>query len=164
VKWRGIISFAVAAIVVHFAWRALHPSDEAVVRKQLQSLAKTASFSPKDGLITKAAGIDKLIGYFSTNVAVDINVPGLRERLLAGRDELQQAALAARGSGKTISVSFPDVTVIVNADHESAVADATLQARVSGESDNFVQEVKFHFHKTNGDWLIDKVETVKTLQ
>jgi hypothetical protein len=61
-------------------------------------------------------------------------------------------------------VSFPDVTVRVNADQASAVADATLQARVAGESDLIVQEVRFTLRKSDDEWLIVKVETVRTLK
>jgi hypothetical protein len=81
-----------------------------------------------------------------------------------GRAEIPQAAMAARASGNSLSVAFPDVTVIVNADQQSAVADVTLQVKISGEADAIVQEVKATLQKINGQWLILKVETVRTLQ
>ena len=82
---------------------------------------------------------------------------------MAGREEIQQAALAARASVTALIVTFPDVTVMVNADHESAAADLTLQAQVPGQPDMFVQEVKITLRKINGQWLIVKAETVRTL-
>ena len=65
---------------------------------------------------------------------------------------------------QSLTVTFPDVTVIVDSDQESAVADLTLQARVSGEQEMVVQEMKATLRKINGQWLIVKVETVRTLR
>jgi hypothetical protein len=53
--------------------------------------------------------------------------------------------------------------VLVNADQESAVADLTLEAQSEGEMDRIVQEMKVTLKKMDGQWLIVKVETVKTL-
>jgi hypothetical protein len=163
VNWRRrVLLVAVAALGV-WAWVALHPSPERLIRKQLEGVARAVSFGANEGNLTKLAGAERLGGYFSTNVDVQINVPGRQEHRLAGREEIQQAALAARASVQALSVAFPDVTVIVNADEESAVADVTLQARIGGEPDMIVQEMKFTLRKINGQWLIVKVETVRTL-
>jgi hypothetical protein len=129
----------------------------------LAGVAHAASFGTRQGNLVKLAEADRLAGYFSSNVDVEINVPGRQERRLVGRDEVQQAALAARALLRALSVSFPDVTVIVNADQESAVADLTLEAQSEGEMDRIVQEMKITLRKMDGQWLIVKVETVRTL-
>ena len=62
-----------------------------------------------------------------------------------------------------LSVEFLDINVTVEPDRKSAAADLTLKARVAGEKDLIVQELKFTLRKIDGTWLIIRVETVKTL-
>jgi hypothetical protein len=164
VKWPRLLLLAVAVALGAWSWRALHPSPERLIRRQLQGVARAASFGPDQGVLGKMAGAGSLADFFATNVEVQIDVPGHHGHRLAGREEIQQAALASRASARALTVTFPDITVIVNADQESAVADLTLQARVGGEQDMIVQEMKATLHKINSQWLITKVETVRTLQ
>ncbi|MGA2176135.1 MAG: hypothetical protein ABSH38_14255 [Verrucomicrobiota bacterium] len=159
---RLLLLAAVAALGV-WAWMALHPSPERLIRKQLEGVAHAVSFGPHEGNLAKLAAAQRLGDFFSINVDVQIDVPGVQEHRLAGREEIVQAALAARASVQALNVAFPDVTVMVNADQESAVADLTLQARVAGEPQMIVQEMKFTLRKINGQWLIVRVETVRTL-
>ncbi len=162
-KWLRLLLFAAVAALGAWAWVVLHPSPEKVIRKQLQGAARAVSFGPDEGYLAKLAGAQRLADFFSTNVDVQLDVPGRQEHRLAGREEIQQEALAARAAVRSLSVTFPDVTVIVNAGDASAVADLTLQAKVAGEPDMIVQEMKFTLRKINGQWLIVKVETVRTL-
>jgi ketosteroid isomerase-like protein len=162
-KWRRLFLWAVVATVAGWGWVALHPSPERLIRKQLAGVAHAVSFGPGQGNLAKLANAERLAGYFSTNVDVQIDVPSRQEHRLVGRDEVQQAALGARASMHALDVTFPDVAVIVNADQESAVADLTLEAQSEGEMDRFVQEMKVTLRKIDGQWLIVKVETVRTL-
>ncbi len=164
-KWpRLLVSAVVAALVVWF-WTILHPSPEKLIRKQLDGLARAASFAAGDGTLAKMAGAARLAGFFSTNIEVEINGPGRMQHHLSGVEEVQQAALASRASSQSLNVTFPDVSVLVGGDHQSAVADLTLQARFAGvtDADSIVQELKVTFRKIDGRWLIVKVETVRTL-
>jgi hypothetical protein len=162
-KWPRLLLWAAAAALLAWGWVVLHPSPERLIRKQLDGVARAASFGPSQGTLAKLAGAEGLADYFSTNVEIKIDLPGHQEHRLMGREEIPPAALAARASVQSLSVTFPDVTVIVNADQESAIADVTLQVKVSGEPDMIVQEVKVTLRKINGHWLIVKVETVRTL-
>ena len=162
-KWSRILLLAVVAALAVGAWVLLHPSPEHLIRKQLEGVAHAVSFGPKESYLARLAAAQRLAGFFSTNVEVQINVPGHQENRLAGREEIQQAALSAQASVQALSVTFPDITIIVNADQQSAVADLTLQAQVAGQPDMIVQEMKFTLRKINGNWLIIKVETVRTL-
>jgi hypothetical protein len=162
-KWPRLLLLAVVAALAGWVWVALHPNPEKLIRKQLEGVAHAASFGPNQGALAKLADAESLADYFSTNVEIKIDLPGHQEHRLMGREEIPPAALAARGTVRGLSVSFPDITVIVNADQESAVADVTLQAQVAGEQDMIVQEVKVTLRKINDKWLIVKVETVRTL-
>jgi hypothetical protein len=144
-------------------WFVLFPSPEEVIRKQLVKLAHDVSFSPDESNLAKLAGAQSLAGFFSTNVEVNINVPEHEQHALVGRDEITQAVLASRSSVNGLTVKFPDVNVTVAPDKQSATADVTFEATVSGERDAIVQEIKITFEKSEGKWLIKKVETVRTL-
>ena len=163
-KWPRLLLLVVVVGLLAWAWVALHPSPEKLIRKQLDGLAHAASFGPNQGALAKLASAESLADFFSTNVEIKIDVPGHQEHRLMGRSEIPQIAMGVRSSVRSLSVAFPDVTVIVNADQQSAIADATLQVKVADESDMIVQEVKVALRKIDGKWLIVKVETVRTLQ
>jgi hypothetical protein len=164
VKWPRLLLMLAAGALAAWAWLAWHPSPEKLVRRQLAGLARAASFGPNQGGLAKLSGAEKLADFFSANVDVNINLPGRQEHRLAGREEIQQAALALRGSVPSMTVAFPDVAVLVNADQQSALADVTLQVNIAGEANAIVQEVKFTLRQIEGQWQIVKVETVRTLQ
>jgi len=90
-------------------------------------------------------------------------VPGRIQHTILGRDEITQTAAAARSTVSSLSVKFLDVTLTIGPDKQSAVADFTVDARVGGEPDLIVQEVKFTLRKISGQWLITHVETIRTL-
>jgi hypothetical protein len=163
-KWPRLLLLAVAGALAVWVWAAWHPSPEKLIRKQLDGLARSASFGPNQGMLAKVAHAEGLSDFFSTNVEIKIDAPGHQEHRLMARSEIPQMAMGLRSSVQSLSVAFPDVTVIVNADEQSAIADATLQVKVSGEADVIVQEVKITLRKMDGHWLILKVETVRTLQ
>jgi hypothetical protein len=163
-KRSRLFLIAVVPALCAWAWMALHPSPERLIRRQLDGVARAASFGPNQGALAKLSSAQTLAYFFSTNVEVNLDIPGHPDHRLLGREEIQQAALAARGSVQSLTVTFPDVTLIVNADKKSAVADLTLQVRISGEQDMIVQEMKVTLRKIDGDWLVTKVETVRALQ
>jgi len=94
---------------------------------------------------------------------VNIDVPGYEQHTFADRDEITQAALASRAAVSSLTLKFPDMNVNVAPDKQSAIADVTVEANVAGEKDDIVQEMKFIFQKMGGQWLISRVETVRTL-
>jgi hypothetical protein len=164
VKWPRLFFLAVVVALGAWAWVALHPDPERLIRRRLESLAHAASFGSNQGYLSKAAGAERLADFCATNIEVNIDVPGRQEHRLAGREDIQQAALAVRASVQAVTVTFPDVTVLVSADKQSAVADLTLQAQVAGERDMIVQEMKITLQKIDGQWLLVKAETVRTLR
>jgi len=163
-KWPRLLLPVVVVAILAWTWVVMHPSPENLIRKKLDGVARAASFGANQGALAKLAGAESLEDFFSTNVEIKIDVPGHQEHRLMGRSEIPQVAMGVRSSVRSLSVTFPDVTVVVQADQESAIADATLQVKIGGESDMIVQEVKVTLRKTNGQWLIVKVETVRTLQ
>jgi len=157
----GLLAALVAAGI--WLWLVLFPSPEKVIRQRLATVAKRASFAADEGALGRLAGAESLAAYFSTNVEIDLDVPGRIQHTILGRDEITQTAAAARSTVSSLSVKFLDVTLTIGPDKQSAVADFTIEARVGGEPDLIVQEMKFTLRKIDGQWLITHVETIRTL-
>jgi SnoaL-like protein len=142
-------------------WTVLFPNPEKVIRNGLSELARDASFSGSQSSLAGLAGAQKVADFFSTNAEVNVNAPG-RAQTLAGRDEIMQAVAAARASLDGLKVEFPDVSVTVAPDKQSATADLTVKAQIPGHPE-FIAQMKFTFQKTGRQWLISRVETVRIL-
>jgi len=144
-------------------WTVFFPSPEQIIRKQLANVARAVSFTANEGLLARAHNASKLAGYFSVDAQVSLDAPGHDSYTFNGRNEIMQAAAGARSAAGALAVEFLDVAVALAADKLSATVDLTAKAKIPGERDFYVQEVKFTLKKIDGDWLIVRVETVKTL-
>jgi hypothetical protein len=164
-KWllRGVLTAGVVLLGI-WGWHLLFPTPEQVVRKELAELAQTASIQPGESQLARAAHAHKLIGFFSPDAEIVIDVPGSSQHTLTGIDDIRQAAMAARASLRSLTVQFIDITVEVAPDRKSAVTRFTAQATLPGENIPEVQELKVGFKKVDSDWLINRAETVRTLR
>lgn len=160
---RRIVLAALLAGLGFWGWRALFPSPEHVIRQRLTELARDASFAANEGALAKLANAQTLTSFCTPDVVITVNTPGRSQQTLNGRDELLQAVMAARASLRGLNVEFFDILVTVAPDGTSAVANLTARGRVPEERDSYVQELEFKLRKAEGEWLIFRVETVKTL-
>ena len=144
-------------------WTIIFPGPEKIIRKRLAQAASEASFKSGENPLTSAARAETLAGFFSTNVELNINLPEHGPHNLTGRDEIIQVAAGARSLAGSLKVELPDMNITVGPDKLSAVADVVVQVQTAGNKDFYVQEMKFTFQKIGGDWLITRVETVRTL-
>ena len=154
---------AALAGLAFWLWTVFFPNPETVIRKRLDKVAKLVSFGSKEGNIALAANVMQLSSYFATNVEITVDTPAQSKQTLTGRDELTQAAMAARNMVRGLDVEFLDQTITLAPDKLSATVSLTGKARVPGDRDLLVQELKFYLQKINGDWLIVRIETVRTL-
>jgi hypothetical protein len=159
-----IMVLMVLAALAFWLWTVLFPSPEKVIRQQLIHLAQGVSFSAAENNLIKMARAQVVADFFSSNVVVNINVPNHEQQTLASRAEITQAVMVSRQMLSGLEVKMPDINVTVAPDKNSAMADVTVQADVSGEHDAIVQEVKFTFERADRHWLINRVETIRTLQ
>lgn len=145
-----------------WGWRVLHPSPEQIIRKRLAQLAQSASFGPNEAPLAKLWNAQELGKFFTADVQIAFDAPGA-SGVLNGRDQLLERVMGARSVLTSLRIEFPDINVSVGEDGESAVVDVTAKARVSGEREPYLQELKITFQKNGGQWLIRRVETTKTL-
>jgi hypothetical protein len=158
------ICLALAVIGLAFwLWTVLSPSPETVVRSRLNALAKAISFKSETSTIAKAFRAQKAAEFFTTDVDVEVNLTGLEPISLHGRDEINQIALTAQARLTSFKIEFPDMNVTFGADGQTAKVNLTGKATVPGERDVSAQEFNFYLKKVDGNWLIYRVETVRTL-
>ena len=163
-QWLSRLLLIAALLALGFwAWRTFFPGPERVIQRRMGELARLASVSSQESEVARLFNSTKLAGYFSQDVQFNIDIPGVMRGELRGRDELLRVASAARGLGSGMRVQFPDIVVHLDSGDESALVNVTVEARIPGERDTVLQEMKLTFSKIDGDWLISRVETVKTL-
>jgi hypothetical protein len=157
------IGFAVAVIGLGiWLWTALFPSPEAAIRSRLNALAKAVSFDSGSGMLAQAYNAQKAAAFFTTDVEIEVNVGGYEPLELHGRDELQ-LAMGGRARLSSLKVEFLDMNVNIAPGGETAKVNLTGKATVPGQHDIAAQEFNFMLKKVDGKWLINRVETVKTL-
>jgi hypothetical protein len=162
-EWlKRIILLAVLAGLGYWGWTLYYPSPEKEIRKRLHALAQEASFAPKQGLIAAVWNATMLEDFFTTNVDVTINVPGM-EHSISGRGELLQAAMGARKTVGSLKIDFPDIKIVLAPGKEAAVVNLTARGKVAGQKEEFIQELRLRLIKVKRDWLINEIVTVKTL-
>jgi hypothetical protein len=148
-----------------WAWSVFFPNPATVIHRRLVQLSRLAAFSGNEGNITAGVNAERIGAFFAEDIKVNVDVPGIETATFVHREDLQQAALAARSSGVSVSkLKFQDINITVSPDGQSATADLTLEAAVSTQRDPIVQELKFTLNKVDRDWLITEVDTVKTLK
>jgi len=158
-----IVLLAVLVAVGIWVWSILFPSPERAIRQRLAEVAKAASFPSKESPLAVAANSQRLTTFCTDDIMITVELPGRSQHTVNGRDELLQGAMAARSFAPGLKVEFVDVTVTLAPDRQSAVANLTAKGNVPGEKDLLVQELKIKLKKVGRDWLIERIETVKTL-
>jgi len=159
---RWLLLAALLALGV-WLWTVFFPSPEKVIRRRLLELARTVSSSPGESDLIRLAAAHSVAGFFSNHVELKLAVPELSQRDSLDHEEIVQLVLLARSRAGGLKITFPDINVTVAPDRQSAVADLTVEANLTGERDSLLQEMKFILRRMDGRWLIVRVETVQTL-
>lgn len=143
-------------------WTVLFPGPEKVIRRRLAEIARLASFNANENPLATLGGAQKLAGFCRPDLQVKLAAPVNAEHTFASRQEIAQSALAARSAfSGGLKVEFVDVVLTLGPDRQSAVADLTARMQPAGGDLN-VQEIKFTLLKTSGQWLVTRVETIRT--
>lgn len=164
-KWLiRVVVFSVLIGAGIWLWMHFHPSPQEAIRRQLAGLAEAASFQGSEGLVSSVAAANKFAGFFAKEVRMNIEPRGFFEEETT-RQEIAElvTALRARGGIRSLQVKIFDPVITMGANNESAVVELTVNAETAGERHLIVQELKFTMKLVDKDWLIVRVETVRTL-
>ena len=156
---------AIVALLILSVWiyRVLFPGDEKLIHQLLAATAEAAAVKPNENPLFKIAGANKLVGFFSPDAVLKMDVAGVDTRTLDNPEDLRQAVTAARASLQEAQFQLREIQVIVGADTQSATAQFVAIAYLNGSGDPLVQELKMQLKKIDRHWRISEVETVKTL-
>jgi hypothetical protein len=158
-----LVLLAAVIALGFWLWTVLFPPPEKIIRHQLREVAACVSFVPGEGALAGAAAVEKLAGYFSPDVKIHFDTMDTGQHSFEGRDEVTQAAFAARSQLNTLQVKFQDISIALGVDKQSATAELTARVNAHGQDDYIISEMRFSFKKIDGQWLIVRVETVKAL-
>src|SRR4051812_24438119 len=80
----------------YWAWTVLFPSPQKVIRGRLLKMAQLASFPAGQGNLSRVADIQRLGTYFTDEIEVVMDVPGIGTHTFNRREEVTQAAMGAK--------------------------------------------------------------------
>ncbi|MGD0412585.1 MAG: nuclear transport factor 2 family protein [Verrucomicrobiota bacterium] len=160
---RLILAAGLIALAV-WSWGFFFPAPKKIIENHLLKLARVASFSSQDGNFKRLSDNERIGSLLARNLHVVLDLPGGRNETFDNREDLLQAVMAARPVVKDLQTQFTDITVSLSPDRQSAVAMLTVKAKMGGEPDWIIEELRFTFKKIGGDWLITGLETVQPLR
>lgn len=163
-KLQFILLLLIAGGCGLFLYRYCFPDHEKLIRQNLASLAKIASFPKRPTTTANLAAGDRLRNLLSADITLEVDVPLEGRQTLAGRPEIIQAVLAARANFNGLKVQFLDVSVLVDPAGQTATAELTARATQPGEREFFVQQIKFTLKNEDRHWRFSRIETIKTLK
>jgi hypothetical protein len=158
-----VILLAVVVAIGVWVWKTFFPGPEQAIRRNLKQFAQAISFSSGEGNLTRVADSQKAVSLCASNIDISIEATGYPPQSITGSAELFQALMLARARLASLQVEFLDPNIRLAPNKDSAVVDLTARGRSPGERDIQVMELKFTLQKVGNQWLIRKIETVKTL-
>lgn len=161
---KRIVLLLAAAALAWWLYGVLFPAPEQLIRKRLDKVAESASFTGQEGNLARVAAITRLVDCFSSTVQVRVDSPAHAEHTFSGKEEIREALLAVRANLRALDVKFRDPQIVLSSDRSAAFVHLTAEARIGTDRELFVQELKFGLERVEGKWLVAHLETVRTLR
>jgi ketosteroid isomerase-like protein len=158
---RLLVLLLVAGLAV-LALRGYLESDRRQIERQFERLAEAASVQGTESPIEQIAQAAQVARFFTNDVVLRLGQDS--SSVIAGRDALVALAAQARRRG-AMQVMFDDVQVSVGGP-DSASVYTTVTATGANLQSEVVEarEISVTLQKVDGDWLIARVEGVRTLE
>ena len=157
-----LVLLAIAIGLCTWLWIYLHPTPQEAIRRQLVALAKSATLEKTEGNIAAALSADEFSGFFGREVALNMEPRAFFPDSIE-RSEIARIMLRLRTESRSLDVKILDPIITVGADQKSAIVELTVNVAAEGERHLLVQEMKFTMKEVDDNWLIIRVETVRTL-
>lgn len=157
-----LILLAIAIGLCTWLWIYLHPTPQEAIRRQLVALGKTATLEKREGNIPAGLHANEFSEFFGREVALNMEPHALFPDSIE-RSEIAKVMLSIRVKYRSLDVKILDPVITVGADQKSAIVELTVNVAGDGDRHLLVQEMKFTMKEVDGNWLIIRVETVKTL-
>jgi len=160
-----VIGVLLLGALGYWVYRQVFPPDQVVIRKQLHRLVEDVSFRSEGASpLAALAGVNRLLGYFTADIEIRLgDVPGARNRVIQGRDELREALAGSRAAASSFRARLRDV-YIDRIEGGQALAQIIVSVWVDTDEDEYVLELRLRLVKEGRTWLIRQVDPVPTLR
>jgi hypothetical protein len=145
-------------------YRHFFPPHEQRIRQTLKQAAATVSFGADTGNLARLAAINRLTSFFTPDIEILVEMPGSISRRVVGRDEVREVTAGTRAAVRALEVRLRDIAVELDEDRLSARAHVVVDVRIDGDPSPWISEFKLTMAHFEGEWLIRKIEPVRTLQ
>lgn len=159
-----ILTALLIGTVLYLAYGYFFPNNEKQIRKMLNGMAASASIPAKTTPISIVMAVDRIQGCFMPDVQVTVDIPGESRHVFSDRSEVMQVIQAGWANLRNVKVQFLDINLVMDPSKESATADLTLKITQAGQSDFLFQELNMQLVKKEGNWRIQKVDSVEALR
>lgn len=145
------------------AWRYVFPGDEARIRAVLHRVAEAATAGAAEGSVARLSRAAAIRDELAPDVTVDAGAPVPR---LSGREAVVGAAARMGGTVRNLEIRFPDISVAVGSDQQSAVAVVTAEAHFDGSDGRRFEarELEIDFKRVDGNWVIAAVSVISPIR
>ena len=157
-----LILLAVTIGLCTWLWIYLYPTPQEAIRRQLVALAKSATLEKTEGNIAAALHANAFSEFFGREVALNMEPRAMFPDSVE-RSEIAKIMLRLRTESRSLDVKILDPIITVGANEKSAIVELTVNVAAEGDRHLLVQEMKFTMKEVEGDWIIVRVETVRTL-
>src|SRR5690606_7263094 len=80
------------------------------------------------------------------------------------RSQLEEGAAALRATAPGLKIEFLDIAVDLEAPPTRATAHLTAKIHFVRDPDYAIQEFRLTLVKVDNDWLVERIETVRTME
>jgi len=158
---RLLVLLLVAGLAI-LALRGYLESDRRQIERQFERLAEAASVQGTESPIAQIAQAAQVARFFTDDIVLRLGQDS--SSVIAGRDALVALAAQARRRG-AMQVMFDDVQVSVGGPDSASVYTTVTATGASLQSEVVeAREISVTLQKVDGEWLIARVEGVRTLE
>ena len=139
--------------------RFFFPSEEDKIRGRLSDIEDVLTFSGVAHPLSVLRESREFGEFFSPGVSFRVDTRNVSQIIINNRDEAMGKFLIGRRGLRKCDVDFVDEAITVNG--KSAMGHLTARAEATDSSGELILEtieMKIHFKKLEGEWVIFRVE------
>lgn len=161
---RRIVIVAVVCLAVWLTWRYVFPSDEAQIRRVLESITDAVgSGDAGEGQVAHIARAASMRNELDPQIVVDAGPPFSQ---ISGRDAVVAAVARLNSMVRDLDIGLNDVQTTVAPDRTAARSSLTVEASFRDERGERVvdaRELDVAFRRLDGEWVVSQVALVRAL-
>lgn len=153
-KW--YFKLAILVLLLFFVRKTFFRSEEDQIRELLSDAVSKVQVSATSHPLARAQDIRSLVRYLSDEIEFELDVEGEEHRVIRSRKALEQQALAAKVSLKSLEVLMLPPRVELHGTSATATAEIHVLGSLPDTPGQFYEdhELTIGLEKVSGDWKI----------